>query len=255
MPQIRIFLRKRIRMKTIAVLLIGLFFPLFMIGQGGTVFGIKAGPSFANQSWKGQETEGLFGYHAAALIETHNDSTSLRIFGQIGYHQKGSTRVRRAFTNPITNQRVPRQGFRQPFSVASLAIGAKNKHPFSPKMSGYYLLGLRLDYTIAYELAFLNFDEDDAKEYFNRFNYGVSLGGGLEFNVGNNGVAFIELNVSPDVSKQIFIPPGVTGYTDPVTNQFRAFPETKVYNFNIELSFGYKFIRRVVFVDDEDLDF
>ena len=70
-------------------------------------------------------------------------------------------------------------------------------------------------------------------------NYGVWLGGGVEFQLAKTS-AFLELSISPDASRQVYMPPGINlNFTDAFGNQLTT-REEKVFNFALEISLGFK---------------
>lgn len=235
-------------MKQLFVLLIAFLSVGSLWAQNnGTAYGIKGGLSLANQSWNGTERELMFGTHGALFLESVNDSSNLSLYAAIGYHERGSAiRIRESF-NPNTMQTFPARTLRQPFRNISLHVGAKSRHWLNDKFLGYLLLGLRVEYTLDYSLAF---QSEGFDMFVNDWNYGFSVGAGIEHEFANfPGAVFIELTFSPDLSRQVFLPGGVVVYSLPgSTNQF-TFPEQKVINRTFELSVGYKFIRRVEWID------
>ncbi len=237
-------------MKQLIITFFALAFSLTLLAQNGTAFGIRGGNTFGNQKWNGSERDFLPAYHVAAFIESYSDSVSFSFFGDIGYHVKGSAiRFRDRFVNDPSapnGQRFIEGGrIRQPFQNISLILGVKNRHALSETIKGYYMFGGRVDYTIKYDIVYLI-----PENFVRPFNYGLSLGGGIEFSFKNFPAAlFLELSFHPDISKQILFEnlPYATIYGEPVT------ASQKVVNFPFEISVGYKFIRKVEWVEfDED---
>ena len=62
---------------------------LDLSAQGGTYFTIKAGPSIGVQRWEGFQQGPLFAYHASVSAETA-DIAAFSVYGQLGYHLRGS---------------------------------------------------------------------------------------------------------------------------------------------------------------------
>ncbi len=218
---------------------------------GGMAFGLKGGLTLGNQNWNGSDREMLPAYHGALFMETLNDSISLSLYGQLGYHVKGSAIRFPRFQNPITGTEIPARTMRYPFTQVSLAAGVKNRHDLGV-FNGYYFIGLRLDYLLDYQVLNSNNNSSGFDQYVNKFTYGVSVGGGFEYEFSNFPAAlFMEVSFHPDLSKQVFLPAGSVFYIDQ-SGQERAYPQSKVYNLPAEISIGVKFIRRVEWVDDWD---
>ena len=200
-----------------------------------------------NQTWNSQEREFLFGYQGDLFIESVNDSLSVSFFAALGYHQRGSAIVVNSYYNPQTGQTFPRRKINQPFNNIVLQLGAKNGHRLNNGLQGYYGIGIRGEYTVSYNLAY---QSDGFDFYLNRFNYGISVTGGMEYEFpGFPAGLFFEISVHPDVSRQIFLPGNTVTYYDYYTNEPRTYPEQKVTNLSLEVTVGYKFIRRVEWID------
>lgn len=205
------------------------------LGSGGYAFGLKGGPAISTQTWNGYQRNALLAYHIDVFSEIYGQwkegqngltkRSSLQV--QLGYHQKGSS-FRNLF---ISTGPTPSNVFHN----ISFALIGKGAYELRELMNAYYGLGLRLDYTLDYQL--IGF----GVEGVNRFNYGVWLGGGVEFELKKGKhVFFVEGNISPDLSRQVFVPAGFsTGIVDingnPILTQ-----EQKVLNLVLEVSFGVK---------------
>lgn len=228
-----------------------LMFSICLLGnlsaQDGTAYGIKGGLSLANQSWNGTERELMLGTHGVLFLETVSDSSSLALYGALGYHERGSAlRVRQSF-NPNTMQMFPARTIRQPFRNVSLQLGAKSRQRLNDKFTSFFALGLRLEYTLDYSLAF---QAEGFDTFVNDWNYGFTVGAGIEHEFKNfPGAVFFEVSFNPDISRQVFLPGGIIVYQLPGSTDRFTFPEQKVINRTIEISVGYKFIRRVEWID------
>lgn len=211
--------------------------------QWGTAYSFKGGLTLGSQKWNSQERELLFGYHGAFVLESVDQESGTGLFGQLGYHQKGSSLVfrSRTYVNTITNQEVtlPRRAYRQPFNNVALVLGAKKYQQLSDYITAYLGIGVRGDYTIGYSLYY---EKSYIDEYVRKFNYGLTSMGGIEFMVGDAGAFLVEVSFHPDISKQIDLPVALS-YTDRLTNEPRSLPAQKVINFPFEISVGYKLIR------------
>jgi hypothetical protein len=74
----------------------------------------------------------------------------------------------------------------------------------------------------------------------NRFNYGITVGGGLERRLGSSPLMMqVELQAQPDFSLQIQSP--ALPYYDVQQRNVLIFAEQKVSNITFELTLGFKF--------------
>lgn len=202
------------------------------------------------QRWNAIDQQPLFAYHGLAFIETLDEYNVL--FARAGYHLRGSA---------IRNVRFNLQGggtFNLPtrdfqFRNAVAAIGFKKKFDV-PTGKAYYLLGMRGEYTINTNLRqlqeanqFLFFLPDDG--FVQRFNYGASFGGGLEFPFSNLIEGVLELSLHPDFSRQYRQPalPNVPNPTMPGQNI--TIPEREIRNVTVELTLGIRFKRIIEYID------
>jgi hypothetical protein len=210
-------------------------------GSGGYAFGIKGGPTVATQTWNGFQLNALFSYHTdlfAEVLGSWKDKNGTGKFqrssfvAQLGYHRKGS-----AFRNVFVYG--PNGGFvivpSNEFHNLSLTLMGKGAFKTNETSNVYYALGLRLDYTITYQLL------QQTTFGVNRFNYGVWLGGGYEWQLGKGPWAvFVEANISPDLSRQVFIPGGLPSQYRDANGNYLPTTEQKVVNLVFELSAGVK---------------
>ncbi len=139
-----------------------LFFCTHTEAQTGTAYGFKTGLTFSNQQWNTQERELLTAYHGALTLESRDEELGVALFGDLGWHVKGSRVVfqRTTFVNPTTNQTVelPRRSIRQPFNNLSLVIGAKKVSQLTDFINYYYGLGAHADFNVSYDVYFGNSD-------------------------------------------------------------------------------------------------
>lgn len=231
----------------------------FGVDWGGYLFGFKGGLSLSNQDWSGLETELLLGYHGALFLETIPAQGRFSFFGQLGYHTRGS-RIsrRRGFTfggNAVT---LPSDEFR--FQNLSLLAGAKSVVSYSRNADLYYMLGLRVDYSLSNNLgdydqltgttnvAFRANYPFDSPMFINEITYGVSFGGGASFPLSDAVGGFVELSGHPDLSFQYNQGP-IENVIDPFGAGTRTIPSRMIRNFTIELSVGLRFLRSYRYVD------
>lgn len=231
-------------MKKYILLLAGmLLFCTAIFAQTGTAYGFKGGLTLGSQNWNGQDMELLFAYHGALSLESRDEELGFSLFGDLGWHRKGSRRVFQStvYTDQSGNEReLPRRGFKQPFDNVMLVIGAKKTGQLTDFVGYYYGLGVHADYNMSYDIYFGSTEFFD--QYINKFTYGGSVLGGLEYLMNDTGAVYIEVSFHPDLSKQIFVPEGLT-YISPLTNQQGSLGKQEVTNFVLEFSVGYKIFR------------
>lgn len=238
-----------------SILILGSLFPL--LAQGGQAFGVKGGLSVGFQNWNDFQRDPLFKYHGAVYIESYEEEEPFALFAQLGYHVRGSAIRNQNFVDRLTNQ-VFRPATREfQFRNAALILGGKRKYDFGAGFNQvYYSLGLRGEYTISTNLEeYREFNERNAiyaiypfPEGVQRFNYGVSVGGGIEFMFQELVGGFVELSVHPDFSRQYEQPP-IPNVTDPFTGQNRTIQERIIRNVSFELSVGIRLIRKIEYID------
>ncbi|MBI1224394.1 MAG: hypothetical protein GC192_04075 [Bacteroidetes bacterium] len=217
----------------------------------GTAYTIKGGLTLGIQKWNGFDQDPLFKYHGAISAESLDDFS---IFAQAGYHVKGSALRNGSFLDQNGNfYRLSAQEFL--FKNISVILGGKRKYNISDMMKGYYLFGLRGDYTLG-----TNLDEyKEVNEYYRslfypdngfvkKWNYGVTLGGGLEFELGELVGALLEFTVNPDFSYQ-YKQPAIPNVYDPNTGQNKTIQERTIRNVTFEITAGFRLLRKVEYVD------
>jgi hypothetical protein len=208
-------------------------------GQG-TVYGFKGGPSLAMQTIDGfSQRDPLWAYHGALFIESLPEENNYALYTQVGYHLKGSTIRTQRFTD-LNGNVVRGQTYPSKFHNISWAVGAKQKFRTGGDSRIFYLLGLRMDVNIANEIELF----ENAEKAVKPVTWGFSAGGGYEFQFSEYIGGMIEISVAPDFSNQIYLPP----QRDP-WNPNRTIPESNVRNVVVEVSFGLRFLRKVVYID------
>lgn len=237
------------RLLVVLVILLGT--QAFVLAQS-TRFGIKLGPSVGFQKWNYFQNDPLYKYHGAFWLESYQEEDPFSLFAQLGYHLKGSAT---RFYGPIQidNQiyDIPADEFI--FRNLSLQVGVKKKFPLG-KLLGYYAFGLRGEYTVSTNLNIYDRVNQYIPVYpFNsavkRVLAGFTLGGGFELPFGELAGSIIELNVSPDLTKQYYQPQinNIIDIYQP--GQTTSIPEKSIKNLTLELSLGIYFTRKVIYVD------
>lgn len=242
-------------MKKAALFLSLLCVATFALQAQDSAFGLKGGMTLGIQKWNGFQQDPLIKYHLIAFIESADEEDRVSLFAQGGYHVKGSAIRHRNFFSPINGQyyRPPAQQFL--FHNLSLTLGAKSKYDFGQNSKVYYLFGLRGDYTLKTnldeyrELNELNHGLFFPDNFFvQKWNYGVTFGGGFQFAFSSLVGAILEFTVNPDLSYQ-YKQPSIPNVYDPYTGQTRTISERTIRNVTFELTLGIRLLRIVEYID------
>ena len=141
------------------------------------------------------------------------------------------------------------------FRNLSVVVGAKQKFDFGATGKKFYSFGIRADYTLNTNLDEYQNGTFSSPAYYpidffvRKFNYGVSVGGGLEFPFSELIGAVVDLSINPDLSFQYRQPP-VGNVISPFNpSQTITIPERKIVNVSVELSVGFRFLRKVEYID------
>jgi hypothetical protein len=231
--------------------------PSVFLAQG-SAFGIKGGLSVANQNFNDGSAYNnglLLAYHGDVYIENNPEDNTSVLYAQAGYHVRGhARRFQRGVAETAGGNLVEVPGFTQRFAFnnAVLGVGFKKRNVLG-RENAYYTLGMRGEYTVStslpnagssiYSLFFLT------KDFVRKINYGLSLGGGLEFPFSELVGGFVELNVHPDISRQYFQPPLNISFTDPFGQRYNGFPEQTSRNLTLEITLGLRFLKKVIYTD------
>jgi hypothetical protein len=225
--------------------------------QDGSIFGFKGGLALSNQQWESFQREPVLFLQGDVFIESLPVENKFALFAQAGYHPKGSAIQSRLVGNPFNGQlfREPRRRF--VFHNASLVLGAKQKFEFAGSSQAYYILGVRGDYTVDTNLDEFQDENEgfapifpiDDERFIRRFNYGITVGGGWEFQFSEFVGGMIELSFHPDLSLQYEQPAGTVQINNPQFVGQYNIPQRRIRNLALELSIGLRFLRKVVYVD------
>jgi hypothetical protein len=228
-----------------------IFFISFFINNAiqaqSYAFGIKGGPSFGYQTWNDRSRPNsiLARYHGALYIESHdNELDRSSFYGQVGYHIRGSAVRFRGGVN-LDGMTIPPRTSALEFHNLGVQLGVKGKRDLAENQKWYYLIGLRAEYTIDSRLDIYQ----SYQAFIEPFNYGLSIGGGWQFNFTELIGIVAELGIHPDLSRQVFVPP-IPNWPDPFTGENRTLPEQVIRNASIELSIGFRFLRKIEYIDD-----
>ncbi|MFK7806239.1 MAG: outer membrane beta-barrel protein [Saprospiraceae bacterium] len=231
---------------------------------GGFVFGVKGGVNAGFQKWNNVDKDPLFSYQAVAFIESLPTDGKFSVFAQSGYHVRGSA-VRVQFFDTNGNL-TSRTTDKYKFNNISLSLGAKQRFEVGTNTFAYYMLGIRGEYTLSTNLCnYMDIRENgyrnaertcpiDGFDDFTRdWNYGMILGGGIDFEFAERVGMLIELSVNPDISNQYSQQQNVPRLIDngfgSTNSNNNTYPEQLVRNTTLELSVGIRLLRLVEYID------
>lgn len=213
--------------------------------------GVKGGGAMNFQSWGDGSFSGsvnrnpLFSINGDVYIESYDEYKKGALYGQIGFHTRGSSLRFFSFNNTFSQQ----QGFK--FRNVVAEIGAKKSFSVGKEFEPYFLVGIRGEYTVSTNLDdYVNFGNlyYPINEFVRKFNYGVTAGGGFEMVMSELSNVFAEFSIQPDLSFQYEQQP-LYNIIDPWTSQPVNLGLRQVRNLSIELKVGVKFLRKVEYID------
>ncbi len=207
-------------------------------------FGPKGVLSFNVQNWNGFERDPYLSINGDIFIETHDEYSRGSLYAQLGFHTRGSsTRVNFLSGNAAT------QSFQ--FDNLVLEIGAKQKLTSKTNSGPYYMVGVRGEYTLGSNLSeYVVFQSAyyPVEDFIRKYNYGVTVGGGWDFEFSELIGGLIELTVNPDLSNQ-YEQQAIPNVVNPFNLQTVTLQERKVRNLTFEIKFGLRFMRKVEYID------
>jgi hypothetical protein len=222
---------------------------LFLLFQGSAYLNaqanayiLKTGTTLGLQDWGGGSRSPLMRYHGAFQYESISSNNRNVVYAQLGYHVKGGG-IRVFQFRDINNNLYKGGFFGNEFHNIALDIGMKqflNEKKFRP----FYAVGLRGEFTAKTKFELYG----ELKEWVRKFNYGISARVGAEYPIKKLINIGIELNVAPDLSKQVFVPAYIRRL-DPWTGQPVPGYEQKIVNFSMELSIYIKFIQQIIYIE------
>jgi len=230
-------------MKKYTIVACLLFFLAFNTKAQHIAFGAKGGLLVGTQ----QNKRALLSYHTDLFLEGmgkwQGENTQRRIgyVLQLGYHRRGASYNSGIFGSAGT---YTASDIFHNFSLAFLLKGNFKFGNFLP----YYAAGVRLDVTPG--TAFSEVVNPRDAQGVTPVNFGFWLGGGIEWEAPKLPFGiFLEVNVSPDVTPQIFFPKGTQvvypDYYRPGATRTESFGEDyKIINVCIEVTLGIKFLIR-----------
>lgn len=246
------------------ILLLAIFVSLFFstVSAQSYAFGVKGGLTVGTQKWdQSFQRDPLYRYHAIAFIESAPEENEFALFAQAGYHVKGSAIRTFRQTLVIDGNQVIFPSMTTPFEFrnVSLTLGGKKKYDLGLESKFYYMLGIRGDYTVSTVLRPDFVDETNPfvliypiEPFVNEFNYGVTVGGGLEFPFSEYIAGIIEFTVNPDFSNQ-YNQPQINNVINPnpnVQSSTITIRERQITNLTFEVTLGLRFLHKIIYVDD-----
>ncbi|NOT37003.1 MAG: hypothetical protein HOP11_06465 [Saprospiraceae bacterium] len=223
----------------VLTILIGLNF----IHAQSTGYGIRGGLGLSSQRWaSGSDRDPLLTYHGDFTIDIESEKGNV-FYIATGYHQRGSAIIFSRFVDQNGNTQ-PGGSFGMKFHNVGLEIGVKKARKLE-SWKVLYGVGARVEYNAKTQIDVF----PEYTDFIVRTTAGLSLHGSVERNLNKFVVFGLEGRVSPDFTRQIYVPPG-TPYFDPTTGGVRNGPEQSIRNFGIELSLTLKFLQIIEYIEE-----
>ncbi len=235
-----------------------LFITMFLLSgisiAQSRAYSVKGGLTVGTQKWEGSDRDPLFSYHGAASIESVPEDNSFSLFAQLGYHVKGSAWRNTFFTNQSGSISISSQKFK--YQNVSLILGFKRNFLEKANSNLYYIFGVRGDYTVG-----TNLDEYKQINEFNnapiypfdeavrKWNYGATVGAGMEIPLSDYVGGIIEISLHPDFSDQYRQPAYSVTVLQNGANVTRSSGEQKIRNLTLEISVGFRFLHKIEYID------
>jgi len=227
--------------------------------QGGAYYGIKGGLTLGTQQWNNFDRQALAAYHIILSKESLPAQERFSFFTQLGYHVKGSSIRPRLLGNPFNAGFVSTPPRKFEFYNISLSLGAKQIVKNIGNNSVHYLFGIRGDFTVGTNLgehgdftagnpSVAFFFPIDSYDFIRRINYGLIVGGGLNFPVSEYVQGVLEFTINPDFSLQYQQPP-IPNVTNPFNGQLMTIAERNIRNLTFEVTVGARFLRKIEYID------
>lgn len=211
--------------------------------------GIKGGLGVNMQRWNNVDRGILFSPLVDVFVESHDDEIN-KLYASVGYHTRGSA---------VRNLGLGFNSFRPyKFNNIVLEAGFKQVLSIDKKYNGYYYLGGRAEYTASTNLGaigqFSVYNLVD-ESFVRKFNYGLTIGGGFQYDLSKTRVLFLEASINPDASRQYDQRVSVV-ITNPNPSQFNpnqtiTIQPQEVRNISLEIKIGLKFLNGYWEEDDE----
>ncbi|MCC6815046.1 MAG: hypothetical protein IT267_01375 [Saprospiraceae bacterium] len=206
-------------------------------------YGVRAGVGLSSQKWQGGgQRDPLFTYHGDLYYDSESEKGNV-FYLALGYHLRGSALIFPRYVDQYGNTQ-PGGSLGMKFHQIGLEIGVKKAKKFD-SWKALYGFGLRGEYNAKTQISVFQ----EYNNFINKATFGLTLSGGVEKNMSKFLVIGLEARVSPDLTRQIFVPQG-TLYYDPFTNGVRPGPGESIKNFGIELSLILKFLQIVEYIEE-----
>ena len=234
--------------KILTILLFAIF---IMTGKTQSYwFGAKGGLAMNNQSWGtgfgniGANRDAMFSFNGDLFLESYDEEKKGALYAQLGFHTRGSALRFFSFNNDFNTLS------KYKFNNIVLELGAKKAFFSTDEYIPYMILGIRGEYTVGNNLGSVSqFAEIVNADYIRKFNYGVTFGGGFEMVMSELSNIFVEASIQPDYSFQ-YEHFGIENIRNPwVPNERIDLPPTQVRNLSIEVKVGFKFLRKIEYID------
>jgi Outer membrane protein beta-barrel domain len=225
----------------------------------GYAFGVKGGLAIGQQKWNtgGASTNNLlFKYQGSVFIESVSaaDKGQSVLFAEAGYHTRGSAfRYRSGAAYDPNGILTQVDGFTEEFIFKNvgLILGAKRRGVLG-KEKAFFTVGIRGEYTVGTNLESaerntLFVSSYPQKEFVRKLQYGLSISGGYEFPFSELVGGFVEFSVHPDLSLQYFRPQFPA--FDPYQRINIIVPEQGIRNTSFELTIGFRFLKKIEYID------
>ncbi|MEN8201796.1 MAG: outer membrane beta-barrel protein [Bacteroidota bacterium] len=184
------------------IFLIGMTVTNLVYGQFPASYGVKAGLSIANQSWKFTnldytlETDPLYSASVALFMEAFKGEHFSFQF-DAAYELKGSsTSVQSITVQHFNNDQITvNAGALSTSSFKYLSFSPMARYRFDlENLVPYFLLGPRIDMLLSYTS-----DSENPLESWRGYAVGLTIGAGMEYSFGQFNL-FTEIQYQPDLS-------------------------------------------------------
>lgn len=240
-----------LQMKKIGLFVILLLSFFCIQAQGGSAFGVKGGFTIGTQKWNNLDQGPLFTWHGDFYIESLTPDNTFALIAQLGYHNRGSARRNQRIFTQNSDFFTINQSFE--FNNISLMFGGKQKYDLNTNRKFYYLLGLRGEYTVNDNLSdYADFCPGfyPLEGFVRDWNFGLTVGGGIEFMFSELFGGFLEFTVLPDLTAQYRQPElgNIVSCFNPQGNP-TSIGERTIRNLSFEISLGIRLLRIVEYID------
>ncbi len=208
-----------------------------------TGYGLRLGMGISSQKWQGGGNRNpLITNHADFYMDSESEKGNI-IYGALGYHLRGSSIIFGSFTD--LNGNTQRGGsISMKFHQVGLELGAKRAKALDD-WKILYGLGIRVEYNLKTQLQ----EYSDYSDFINKVTAGFTISAAAEKSLSKFLVTGIEARISPDMTRQIFVPQGTLIY-DFYSRTLVPGQGQSVKNFGIELSFYIKFLQIVEYIEE-----